>query len=320
MTSKTLRRSFRSEQCLPCIDAKGIFRSIVAAGVAAAVPGVDAFAGGIPFAGNRPQSYEFPLDYKEPYDSFGQFIQYNDDRKAFNNNGDKVSGPGTDTFVGLSSRLHYWKFDSMPDVGWVASLTVPEVRVQGSGFSASGIGDPLIGGLAFIKPSPSSTLGFQLLAQVPIGTSKVTTDTWSLWPAVFYDIWFENRINFDLLVGGILRSTTHKTGANDLDQGNTFHANMRLGVGTEPVIYSKSFYAIPFVGVDYQKTGKGKDKVTGLDLPDSESNETAVSLGVLFQLQRKKTYDQFEIHYAKGTRGKNTSVTDGVFMQYWHYW
>src|SRR5436309_143391 len=80
-------------------------------------------AGGIPFAGNRPESFEFPIDWTESYDSFGQFLQWNNDRRSFNANGNRVSGPGTHTFVGLSSRLHYFKFDSMPNVGWLASLT-----------------------------------------------------------------------------------------------------------------------------------------------------------------------------------------------------
>lgn len=280
----------------------------------------DATAGGIPFAGNRPQSYEFPIDYKEPYDSFGQFLQWNNDRESFDNAGNKVAGPGTSTFVGLSSRLHYWKFDSLPDVGWVASVTVPEVRIQGAAFSANGIGDPLVGGLAFRKPTPNSTLGVQALVQVPIGTSQVTTNTWSFWPSIFYDAWFNNRVNLDILVGGILRATTHKSGLNDRDPGDTFHTNFRLGYGVEPVIYQKSYYAIPFVSVDYQKTGKTRDAVTRLDVPNSDSNETAVGGGVLFQLQKKKFYDQFEVHYSKGVGGKNTSVTDGVFLQYWHYW
>jgi hypothetical protein len=277
-------------------------------------------ASGIPFAGNRPESYEFPLDYKESYDSFGQFLQFNADNKSFDSNGKSVAGPGTETFVGLSARLHYWKFDSLPKVGWVASATVPEVRVQGPGLSANGIGDPLVGGLAFIKPLPNNTLGLQTLVQVPIGTDKVTTNTWSFWPSVFYDQWFANRVNLDVIAGGILRATTHRTGAHDLDQGTTLHANVRLGFGIEPVVWQKSYYPVPFVSFDYQKTGATRDDVTRLDLPASKSNEKAVGGGILFQLQKKNFYDQFEIHYSKGIAGQNTVLTNGVFMQYWHYW
>ncbi|WP_051975108.1 hypothetical protein [Cupriavidus necator] len=55
----------------------------------------------------------------------------------------------TDTFVGLSSLLRYWKIDGLPNMGFNASLTVPLVRVQGSQFFASGVGDPLLGLLAW---------------------------------------------------------------------------------------------------------------------------------------------------------------------------
>jgi hypothetical protein len=279
----------------------------------------NAGASGIPFAGNRPQSFEFPIDYTESYNSFGQFVQYNEDNRHFDNTGDKVPGSGH-TFVGLSSALHYWKFDALPSVGWVGSVTVPEVRVEGRGFAASGVGDPLVGGLAFIKPTPSSTLGVQALVQVPIGASSVTTNTWSLWPSVFYNVWFENRFNLDVLVGGVLRSTTHKTGTNDLDAGNTWHANVRFGSALEPVLYTKPVYVMPFVGIDFQHTGKTRDRFSGMTLADSDSRETAANLGVLFQLQRRKSYDQFEMHYARGLNGRNTSVTNGLFLQYWHYY
>jgi hypothetical protein len=278
-----------------------------------------ACAGGIPFAGNRPQSFEFPLDYAEPYNSVGQFVQYTHDKRVFDADGNKVDGNGGHTFVGLTSMLHYWKFDSLPQVGWVGSITVPEVRVQGRGFSASGIGDPLVGGLAFIKPTPGSTLGLQALVQVPIGAKEVTSDTWALWPSVFYNAWFGDRLNLDVLVGGVLRGTTHRSGANDVDAGDTLHANVRLGYGLEPVRYDRGVHTIPFVGLDFQKTRRSYDKETGLALPNSDSRETAASVGVLFQLQRAKTYDQFEIHYAKGVSGRNTSVTNGIFLQYWHY-
>jgi len=311
-TSMTLPRAHRQRRTAATI--------VHAACATAALAGSGAAsAGGIPFAGNRPQSYEFPLDYAEPYNSFGQFVQYNVDSRRFDANGDKAAGSGGHTIVGLSSALHYWKFDALPKVGWVASLTVPEVRVEGPGFAASGLGDPLVGGLAFIKPTPSSTLGVQMLLQAPIGAASVTTNTWSVWPSVFYDAWFDNRINLDVLVGGVLRGTTHKTGANDLDPGHTVHANVRLGVGLEPVLYEKPVYAIPFVGIDFQRTGKTRDRVTGVDVPASDSRETALNLGVLFQLKRRKTYDQFELHYERGLRGRNTSVTNGLFLQYWHY-
>lgn len=283
-----------------------------------------AHASGIPFAGNRPESFEFSTNFKEAYDSFGQYVQWNRDDRAFDAHGDKVAGSGGDTVVGLSSRLHYFKIAALPDWGWVASITVPEVRAQGKGFSASGIGDPLIGGLAFTNPVPGMTAGFQAYIQAPIGGERVTTDTWSFWPSVFYNQWI-GRLNVDLLVGGILRDTTRKSGVADVDQGNTVHGNLRVGYSLSP---TNALFAIPFLSVDYQRTTQAFVKDKGLPVAGSDSRETAVGLGVLFQLKpgstsiwrNQKTYDQLSLHYAKGLRGKNTTVTDGLFAQYWHYW
>jgi hypothetical protein len=283
----------------------------------------DATAGGIPFAGNRPQSYQFSTNFRDPYDSFGQFIQANDDSRAFNDKGEKVDGSGGQTYVGLSSRLHYFKLDSLPDWGWVASVTVPEVRVQGKSRSASGLGDPLVGGLAWTNPTPTTTVGVQAYVQAPIGNSSVTTDTWSFWPSVFANAWL-GRVNIDLLVGGILRGTTHKDGAADIERGDTGHANLRLGYSLSP---PEDPFAIPYFAVDFQKTGKTRG-AGGADVAGSDSRETAVGLGVLFQLkpgaihlwQNQKTYDQLSLHYSRGVSGKNTSLTNGLFAQYWHYW
>lgn len=281
-----------------------------------------AHAGGIPFAGNRPQSFQFSTDFKDPYDSFGQYLQFNDDSKAFNNAGDKVKGSDGETFVGLSSRLHYFKIDALPEWGFLAAITVPEVRVQARQSSASGLGDPLVGGLAFTNPMPGMTAGVQAYVQVPIGSSDVTTDTWSVWPSVFVNHWAGN-VNVDLLVGGILRGTTNKNGVPDVEGGNTYHANLRLGYSLSP---PSDPFAIPFISLDAQKTSKAK--TGGISVAQSDSRETALGLGVLFQLKpgstslwrNQKTYDQLSFHYSRGVSGKNTSVTNGLFVQYWHYW
>lgn len=283
----------------------------------------DASAGGIPFAGNRPQSFQFSSAFTDPYDSFGQYVQANDDSRAFNSAGQKVDGSGGQTYVGLSSRLHYFKLDSVPDWGFVASVTVPEVRVQGKQMSASGIGDPLIGALAWTNPTPSTTVGLQAYVQAPIGSSSITSDTWSFWPSVFVDQWIGN-VNVDLLVGGILRGTTHKNGIADIEQGNTGHANLRVGYSLSP---PADPFAIPYVALDFQKTGQAS-AAGGATIAGSDSREMALGLGVLFQLkpgsshiwQSQKTYDQLSFHYSRGVNGKNTSVTNGLFGQYWHYW
>ncbi|MFC5698572.1 transporter [Pseudomonas sp. GCM10022186] len=278
----------------------------------------NAQASGIPFAGNRPQSFQFSSDFTEPYDSFGQYVQWNDDSKRFDDDGDKVDGSGTDTYVGLSSLLHYWKVDGLPNNGFIASITVPEVAVRGNGVRVSGLGDPLVGGLVWYNPEPLRTLGAQAYVQVPVGADSVSSDTWSFWPSLFYNEWF-GKVNIDLLVGGILRGD----GPHGTEPGNTFHANLRLGYN---VLDRPTYQVTPFLSSDHQKTW-GSDDRWGRIIPDSESNETAVGAGVLFQLKpgiqslyAQKMWDQVSLHYSKGVHGRNTSVTDGLFLQLWHYW
>ena len=117
-------------------------------------------AGGIPFAGNRPQTFQF---YPTPsYNTFGQFIQFYNDSSSFDKDGNTYDGPGTHTFVGLSTLLHR---EQSASVNWIALATIPEVNVQGRSLAFRGIADPLAGGGVFLNPTPSSTLGLLGLVQ-----------------------------------------------------------------------------------------------------------------------------------------------------------
>ncbi|SAL82184.1 hypothetical protein AWB68_06418 [Caballeronia choica] len=287
------------------------------------LPMPSAQASGIPFATDRPQTWQFSSDFEGTYDSFGQNLEWNHDNRAFDSHGNQVAGPGTNTFVGLSTFIHYWKLQSLPHVGFNASITVPEVRTQGSQFSASGIGDPLIGGLVWYNPAPATTLGFQAYVQVPIGTNSVSTNTWSFWPSVFYDDWY-GHVNVDLLVGGILRGRTLRTGQDDLSPGDTFHVNLRVGYSISP---PDNPFAIPFIGVDHQTSGGTFNQTLGIPAPNTSSRETTVGAGVLFQFKpnslpflHQKMYDQLSIQYQHSVSGRNTTLTNGILVQAWHYW
>jgi len=212
---------------------------------------------------------------------------------------------------------------SLPHVGFNASITLLEIRTQGLQFSASGIGDPLVGGLVWYNPAPATTLGFQAYVQVPIGQNDVSTNTWSFWPSVFYDDWY-GHVNVDLLLGGILRGRTLRSGHDDLSPGNTFHLNLRVGYSISP---PDNPFAIPFVGLDYQTSGGTFNQTASMPLANSASRETTVGLGVLFQFKpnslpflHQKMYDQLSIQYQHSVSGRNTTLTNGILVQAWHYW
>jgi hypothetical protein len=287
------------------------------------LPAALAHASGIPFATDRPQTWQFSSDFEGTYDSFGQNIEWNRDNRAFDSQGNQTAGPGTNTFVGLSTFIHYWRLPSLPHVGFNASITVPAIRTQGSQFSASGIGDPLIGGLVWYNPAPATTLGFQAYAQVPIGQNSVSTNTWSFWPSVFYDDWY-GHVNVDLLVGGILRGRTLRSGHDDLSPGDTFHLNLRVGYSIAP---RDNPFAIPFIGFDYQTSGGTFNQTLGIAAPNTSNRETTVGAGVLFQFKpnslpflHQKMYDQLSIQYQHSVSGRNTTLTNAILLQAWHYW
>ncbi|MGE8065298.1 transporter [Pseudomonas sp. NPDC089569] len=274
-------------------------------------------ASGIPYASNRPQSFQFSSDFTEPYNSVGQEFEYNDDSKRFDDHGNKVTGSKTDTYVGLTSLLHYWKVDGLPNTGFIASITLPEIAVRGNGTRVSGFGDPLVGGLVWYNPTPLRTIGMQAYVQLPTGADSVSSDTYALWPSLFYNEWL-GKVNIDLLVGAIIRGE----GPHHTDPGDTGHANLRLGYN---IVDRPTYQVTPFVSADYQKTFSTKDRDNN-DIAFTDSNETALGAGVLFQLKpgvqqvfNQKMWDQVSIHYSKGVEGRNTTVTDGLFVQFWHY-
>jgi len=269
-----------------------------------------AAASGIPFAGNRPEIFQF---FPTPsYNAFGQFVQYYNDNEAF----DSPTGPGTHTFVSLSTFLHREK---MAGINWFAIVTIPAVSVTGRSLSFSGIGDPLAGGGWFFNPTPDSHVGVLGLVQIPVGASQVSNFNWSFWPSVFADAWF-GPFNVDAHVGGILRTTRHRSGDPDLDPGPTLHANLRLGYTVFELKWTDPVYPIPYAALDYQTTGTTKNSISGVEVANSDSNEVAVGGGILFQIKFSKFYDQFTAHYSRGVSGKNTSITNGILLQYWHYW
>lgn len=276
------------------------------------------YASGIPFAGNRPQSNQYSADFTEPYNGVAQYAQWNDDKKRFDDHGNKVAGPGTDTYVGLTTLVQYFKIDGLPSMGFNASITLPEIAVRGNHTRVSGMGDPLVGGVAWYNPTPLRTVGLQAYVQLPTGADSVSSDTLSFWPSAFYDEWLGN-FNIDVLVGGIIRGD----GAHGLEPGDTAHGNLRLGY---KFIDRPTYEMTPFASMDYQKSWGSEDR-NGDFIDFSNSNETAVGGGVLFQLKpgiqslfAQKNWDQFAIQYTKGVKGRNTTVTDGVYLQLWHYW
>src|SRR5260370_38966110 len=61
-----------------------------------------AHASGIPFATDRPRTWQFSSDFVCTYDSFGQNLELNHDIRACDSHGTQVAEPGTTIFVRIS--------------------------------------------------------------------------------------------------------------------------------------------------------------------------------------------------------------------------
>lgn len=265
-------------------------------------------ASGIPLNVIGPHEYALPVNF----DSFNAVVQYGylqTDNMAFNSRGEKVAGPGTTTAVGLTKYVRFFTVKALPDVGLAWEIVLPEISVQKTGVSASGIGDPLPGVAVWIKPSKNSTLGLQSFLSVPVGSDAVSDKTWGSLTTLIGDLQLGD-FNIDGQIGFIVKSVRHQTGANDVDPGSTFHTNMRFG-------YRANKYLEPFLAVDYQTTGSAKDETTGQTLDNSASNETTVGGGLVVKFS-----DSIGLtaRYDYGVDGKNTTVTNAFNFKVSYVW
>ncbi len=248
--------------------------------------------------------YDIPTTDYKPFDIFVQYGDWNSDDRSWNDDGKKSKGPGTDTFVGLSRYVHFWTVDSLPGVGFAFDMMIPEVRVDGHSRGVGGIADPLTGGAVFFKPTANTTLGFQNFFKVPIGDKDVSDNYWASLASILY-AWHVRRMTFNGHTGFEFRGKQHLTGQPDLLKDTIFHSSM-----TGAIRISKRIE--PYAEIDYQKIGADRIAATRQFVPDSATNELTVGGGVSYTLSQKMT---LQARYSKGLKGRNTTVTDAVYIR-----
>ncbi len=265
-------------------------------------------AAGIPLNVIGPHEYALPVNY-ESFNAVAQYSYIQTDNKAFDNTGKRVTGPDTFTAVGFTKYVRFFTFKALPDVGFAWEFLQPEISVQKAGVSASGLGDPLTGLAAWIKPSKNSTLGLQSFLSIPVGSDAVSDKTWGSLTTIFGDLQLGD-VNIDGQTGFIHKSIRHQTGANDVDPGDTFHANLRLG-------YRAHQYLEPFIAADFQTTGNTTDQVTGKSVPNSASKELSCGGGLMVHFSDPLS---LSMRYDYGLDGKNTSVTNAFHFKIVYIW
>lgn len=269
---------------------------------------VSAIASGIPINIIGPHEYALPVNY-ESFNAVAQYAFVQTDNMAFDSAGKRVEGPGTFTAVGFSKYVRFFTFKSVPDVGFAWEYIQPEISVQKTGVSASGLGDPLTGLAVWIKPSKNSTVGLQSFLSIPVGTEAVSDKTWGSLTTIVGDLQLGD-FDIDGQTGFIFKSIRHQTGADDVDPGSTFHANLRIG-------YRAHEYLEPFIAADYQTTGTSTDTTSGKDIADSASNELTCGGGLMFHFSNPMS---LTVRYDYGVDGKNTPVTNAFHFKIAYVW
>ncbi len=265
-------------------------------------------ASGIPLSVIGPHEYALPVNY-ESFNAVAQYSFVQTDNMAFDGSGKRVTGPGTFTAVGFTKYVRFFTFKSLPDVGFAWEFLEPEISVQGPGLSTTGLGDPLTGLAVWMKPSKNSTLGLQSFLSIPVGAEAVSDKTWGSLTTIVGDVQLGD-LNIDGQTGFIFKSARHITGADDVNPGSTFHANLRAG-------YRAHEYLEPFIAADYQTTGSSNNEVTGKDIPGSASNELTVGGGLMIHFTNPMS---LTMRYDYGVDGKNTPVTNAFYFKIAYIW
>jgi len=267
-----------------------------------------AVAACIPLSVIEPHEYALPVNY-ESFNAVAQYSFIQTDNMAFDSTGKRVAGPGTFTAVGFTKYVRFFTLKSLPDVGIAWEYLQPEISIQKTGGSASGLGDPLTGLAVWIKPSKNSTLGLQSFLSIPVGSDAVSDKTWGSLTTIIGDLQLGD-VDIDGQTGYIHKSIRHQNNANDVDPGDTFHANLRVG-------YRAHQYLEPFFAADYQTTGSSTDQVTGQAVPHSANNELSCGGGLMVHFSNPLS---LAMRYDYGIDGKNTAVTNAFHFKFVYVW
>lgn len=264
-------------------------------------------AAGIPSAIIGPHEYDLPLRF-EPINEFVEYGYWNNDNTAYNDAGNHIAGPGTNTYVGLAKYAHLFTLSSLPDVGWEVEVLVPQIRIEGPQFAASGLGDPIAGAVVWWKPTTASTVGFDSFIEAPFGSSEVTNNYWANISSFIFD-YNGDGINFDGDVGFVWPGPKHQTGVPESRMGITVFTNLRLA-------YRATTAFEPFIGLDAQHTG-ATENASGQNVTGTVGDETAGSIGLMWHIASNTS---FTVSYNRGVSGRNTTRTNAIYARYVYSW
>ena len=255
-------------------------------------------AGTIPYSVIGSNEFNLPVKY-EPFNVWLSYNVYRDEGKTWAG----TDSTSRDSLMTINKFAHFFKVDALPDVGflWEAVAGLGHFSSK-SHDSSSGFLDPSTGVLAWIKPTPDLTTGLEYFIYLPFGNSDLSGHSLDHSVALVGN-YNHGNLMLDADVGVKIRGD-YRHGGKHYEQGETLFANL--------VATYKVFKLLQPMGkLDFQTTGGGKDKDTGLELRDSQ-RELALGIGNHFNLTDKLSGD---IWYSHGVTGNNVNKTNSALMR-----
>lgn len=250
-----------------------------------------------------PHEYDLPVGFEEPFNVFVQYGIFQSNDRAFDDDGNRVRGSGSNAITGLSKYVRFWTPESNPDIGVAWEVIVPEVGIRNRNAPAgdrhiSGIGDPMTGFAIWYKARPNITLGFQSFVQIPVGSDRVSDTNYKNLSSLFWDWRMGEKFGWTGDAGFVYQ-TERDSG---FKPGLTWHTNNRFG-------YRATLRIEPFIGIDAEHT-KGRDNA-----PDAWALDG--SAGLMFH-----TFDNqsITVRYAASIDGENHPVNDSFNIKYAYVW
>lgn len=251
-----------------------------------------------------PREYELPVGF-DPFNVFVQYASYQDNARAFDDDGDRVDGSGSKALTGMSKYVRFWTPESNKNIGVAWEVIVPEVSIRNRSLpegsddrTLSGLGDPLTGFAIWMKPAANVTLGFQSFVQVPFGTDEVSDTNWKNLSSFFWYWQMSEQFGWTGDAGFVWQSERD----NGFKPGLTWHTNNRFA-------WRASYRLEPFLAVDAERTD-GRDGA-----PDAWALDGGAGLMI-------HTFDNQSItlRYSASIDGRNHSANDSFNLKYAYVW
>jgi hypothetical protein len=251
-----------------------------------------------------PREYELPVDFK-PFNVFVQYATYQNDDRAFDNDGHRVDGSGLEKITGMSKYVRFWTPEFDRRIGLAYEVIVPETSLrdrQAASADArqlSGIGDPLTGFAVWFKPDAGSTLGLQSFVQIPVGTDEVSDTNWKNLTSLLWDWRLPANLGWTADAGFVYQS---RRTSDRIKPGMSWHTNERFAWRANELLE-------PFIAIDAEYS----------DGQDGLADGWVVDAGPGLMLH---SFDNQSIsaRYSTSLGGKNHVINNSIDIKYAYVW